>query len=88
VVAHSPAAAAFHPGDVIIGVTRPRTAVKAGPFGPALIDEIATHHAGDWVRFTVHRGAQYLRVTLKLGSRIDPSAASTLPSTDDKIAVV
>ena len=88
VVAHSPAAAAFHPGDVIIGVTTPRTAVKAGPFGPALIDEIAAHHAGDWVRFTVHRGAQYLRVTLKLGSRIDPSAAATLPSTDDKIAVV
>jgi len=88
VVSHSPAAAAFRVGDVIVGVTGPRAARKAGLLGPALIDEIAAQHAGERVGFTVRRGSHYLRLTLKLGSVTDPSATATAPLVDPKIAVV
>jgi hypothetical protein len=88
VVSHSPAAAAFRVGDVIVGVTGPRVARKAGLLGPALIDEIAAQHAGDRVGFNVRRGTRYLRLRLKLGSLIDPSASATAPSIDSEVALV
>jgi hypothetical protein len=88
VVSHSPAAAAFRVGDMIVGVTGPRAARKANLLGPALIDKIAAQHAGDRIHFTVRRGAHYLRLTLRLGSVTAPSAKATAPLTNPKIATV
>lgn len=88
IVRHSPAAAAFHIGDVIVGLTAPRTSRNANLLGPALIDEIAAQHAGDRVSFAVRRGTRYLRLTLRLGSLIDPSAPTTAPAIKSGFALV
>jgi hypothetical protein len=88
VVPNSPAAAAFHVGDVIVGLKGPRTTRKHEPLGPALIDDIATQHAGDRISFAVRRGDHYLRLPLKLGSRIDPSATAAAPSLDARVALL
>ncbi len=85
---HSPASATFHTGDVIVGLTAPRTANDTKPLGPALIDEIAAQHAGDRISFAVHRGSAYLRLTLKLGSLVDPSGPATAPAIHTNFAVV
>ena len=88
VIPRSPAAAAFRAGDVIVGLTGPRKAKTANLLGPALIDDIAAQRAGDRVRFAVLRGGEYLSVTIRLGSLLDPSATSAVPSADPTVALV
>ena len=88
VVPHSPAAAAFRVGDVIVGLTAPYAPKPTKLLGPALIHEIAAQHAGERVGFNIRRGNQYLRLTLRLGSLIDPSAPGTAPSINNKFALV
>jgi hypothetical protein len=87
-ITHSPASAAFHTGDVILGLTAPRTAENSTPLGPALIDKIAAQHAGDRLSFAIHRANKYLRLTLRLGSLIDPSAPATAPAIHSTFALV
>jgi len=88
VVPRSPAAGAFRVGDVIVGLRGPRTAKPSNLLGPALIDDIAAQRAGDRVRFAVLRGGEYLPVTIRLGSVLDPSAVSAVPSVDPSTAFV
>ena len=88
VVPRSPAAGAFQVGDVIVGLRGPRTVKTSNLLGPALIDDIAAQRAGDRVRFAVLRGGEYLPVTIRLGSLLDPSAASAVPSADPTVALV
>ena len=87
-ITHSPASAAFHAGDVIVGLTAPRAAKNTNLLGPALINKIAAQHAGDRISFALRRGSQYLRRTLRLGSLIDPSAPATAPTLHSKFALV
>jgi len=77
VIQHSPASAVFRPGDVIVGLKAPRTTRNTNLLGPLLIDKIAAQHAGDRISFAIHRKSHYLRLTLRLGSLIDPSAPGT-----------
>lgn len=86
-ITHSPAAAVFRPGDVIVGLRGPRTTHNTNLLGPALIDKIAAQHAGDRVSFSVHRGSAYIRLTLRLGSLIDPSAPNTAPAIHSNFAL-
>lgn len=88
IITHSPASTAFRTGDVIVGLTAPRTATNTNLRGPALINKIAAQHAGDRISFAVHRGDTYLRITLKLGSLIDPSAPRTAPAIHSNFALV
>jgi hypothetical protein len=78
-VTHSPAAGVVRAGDVILGVAGPRSAGNTNPLGPALIDKIAAQRAGDQISLVVHRGGRYLRLRLRLGSIIDPSAPHRAP---------
>jgi hypothetical protein len=87
IITHSPASTLFHTGDVIVGLTAPRTADTTNLLGPALIDRIAAQHAGDRVSFAVHRGNAYLRLTIRLGSLIDPSAPTTAPAIHSAFAL-
>jgi hypothetical protein len=88
IVPHSPAAGAFRVGDVILGLRAPRTPRRTSLLGPALINKLAAQGAGERVRFTIRRGSQYLRLTLRLGSLIDPSAPGTAPSINPKLALI
>ena len=88
VIPHSPAATVFHAGDVILGLTPQRTPWKANLLGPALIDQIAAQQAGQRIVFTVHRGAAYLRLPLKLGSMTDPSGPGTTPNLNPNFALI
>lgn len=88
IIRHSPASAAFHTGDVIVGLAAPRAAKSTNLLGPALIDKIAAQHAGDRISFAVHRGNEYLRLTLRLGSLIGPSAPATAPAIHSNFALV
>jgi hypothetical protein len=88
VVPGSPAAKPFRVGDVIVGLTGPRTARTANLLGPALVDDVAAQQAGDRVRFAVLRDGRYLPVTIRLGSLLDPSATSAVPPTDPSVALV
>ena len=88
IVSHSPASAAFHSGDVIVGLTAPRTATNTNLLGPALINRIAAQHAGERISVAVHRGNTYLRLTLRLGSLVDPSAPTTAPAIHSTFALV
>jgi hypothetical protein len=85
VVPNSPAARAFQVGDVIVGLTGPRTARLTNLLGPALIDKVAAQRAGDRVRFAILRDGRYLPVTVRLGSLLDPSATAAVPPTDPSI---
>jgi hypothetical protein len=87
-ITHAPASATFRTGDVIVGLTAPRTATNTNLLGPALIDKIAAQHAGDRISFAVLRGSHYRRITLRLGSLIDPSAPGTAPTIYSKFALV
>ena len=87
-ITHSPASTAFHTGDMIVGLTAPRAAKSTNLLGPALINKIAAQHAGDRISFAVHRGSKYLRLTLKLGSLIDPSAPATAPTLRSNFALI
>jgi hypothetical protein len=88
IITHSPASAVFHTGDVIVGLTAPRAAQNTDLLGPALIDKIAAQHAGDRISFAIHRGDKYLRLTLRLGSLIDPSGPSAAPTANPNFALV
>ena len=88
VVPRSPAAGRFRVGDVILGLTPARTAWKNNLLGPALIDQIAEQGAGERVIFTVHRGAEYLRVPLRLGSLTDPTGPGISPTLNPNFALV
>jgi S1-C subfamily serine protease len=88
VLSHSPAAAVFRVGDVIVGLKGPRHARTTDLMGPSLIDKIAAQRARDRVVFAVLRGAEYRRVSLTLGSLIDPSAPGTAPSIRSAFALV
>jgi len=88
IITHSPASVAFQRGDVIVGLTAPRAVTNTNLLGPALINKIAAQHAGDRISFAVHRGNTYLRLTLKLGSLIDPSAPTTAPAIHSNFALV
>lgn len=88
IITHSPASAAFHTGDVIVGLTAPRAAKNTDLLGPALINKIAAQHAGDRISFATHRGNKYLRLTLRLGSLIDPSGPSAAPTANPNFALV
>ena len=88
IITHSPASSAFHTGDVIVGLTAPRAANNTNLLGPALINTIAAQHAGDRISFAVHRGSAYLRLTLRLGSLIDPSAPTTAPAIHSHFALI
>lgn len=87
-ITRSPAAAVFHTGDVILGIRAPRAAGGTNVLGPALIDKIAAQHAGDRISVAVHRGSRYLRLTLRLGSLIDPSAPGKAPTIQANFALV
>ena len=88
VITHSPASAAFHIGDVIVGLTAPRAAKISNLLGPALIDKIAAQHAGDRLSFAIRRGNTYLRLELRLGSLIDRFAPATAPAIHSNFALV
>jgi hypothetical protein len=88
VIPHSPAAAVFRVGDEILGLVPRRAPWKANLLGPALIDQIAEQNAGERVVFTVHRGTDYLRVALRLGSLIGPSGPGAAPSFNPNFALV
>lgn len=88
ILTHAPASATFRTGDVIVGLTAPRTTTDTNLLGPALIDKIAAQHAGDRISLAVLRGSHYLRITLRLGSLIDPSAPGRAPTSYSKFALV
>jgi hypothetical protein len=88
IITHSPASSAFHIGDVIVGLTAPRAVKNTNLLGPALVNKIAAQHAGDRISFAVHRGSAYIRLTLRLGSLIDPSAPTTAPAIHSNFALV
>jgi hypothetical protein len=73
---------------MIVGLTAPRAAKNTNLLGPALINKIAAQHAGDRISFVVHRGNKYLRLALKLGSLIDPSAPATAPTLRSNFALI
>jgi hypothetical protein len=87
VVPHSPAAAHFRVGDVIVGLT-PERPWKRNLLGPALIDQIADERAGTRVVFTIHRGSDYLKLPFRLGSVIDRSGPGTAPATNPNFALI
>jgi hypothetical protein len=87
-ITRSPASAVFKYGDVIVGLTTPRAVRDTNLLGPALIDKIAAQHAGERISFAVLRDGHYLRLTLRLGSLIDPSAPTTAPTIRTKFALV
>jgi hypothetical protein len=87
VIPHSPAAKLFRVGDVIVGLT-PARPWKGNLLGPALIDQIAEERAGKRIVFTVHRGANYLRLPFRLGSLIDHSGPGTTPATNSNFALI
>jgi hypothetical protein len=88
VVPHSPAAAVFRPGDEILGLTPAGAPWKNDLRGPALIDQIAEQEPGDRVVFTVHRGTDYLRLRLRVGSLIGPSGPGAAPTLNPNFALV
>jgi hypothetical protein len=88
IIAHAPASPSFRAGDVIVGLTGPRTATNTNLLGPALINKVAAQHAGDRISLAVLRGSHYLRITIKLGSLVDPSAPGTAPTAYSKFALV
>jgi hypothetical protein len=88
VVPHSPAAAVFRAGDEILGLTPARAPWKNDLRGPALIDQIAEQHPGDRVVFTVHRGTDYLRLRLRVGSLIGPSGPGAAPTLNPNFALL
>jgi S1-C subfamily serine protease len=88
VLSHSPAARVFRVGDVIVGLSGPRHARTTDLLGPSLIDKIAAQRARDRITFAVLRGGEYLRVGLRLGSLIDPSAPGKAPSIRSTFALV
>jgi hypothetical protein len=80
IAAHSPAASAFHTGDIIEavrGARHPKS--EQHLLGPAIVDEVETLKAGTQVSFLVDRGGRFLTITVRLGSIIDPSALAAEP---------
>jgi hypothetical protein len=78
----------FRVGDVILGLTAPWIPRRTNLLGPALIDKIAAQRAGGRVVFAVHRGADYLRLELRLGSLIDPSGPGSASTVYPSFALV
>jgi hypothetical protein len=79
VVPGSPAAGVLHPMDVLTGVVGTK-ARRVSVGGPAVIDELASHYAGDTVQLQITRGGKPETVTVKLASRASPKAISASAS--------
>ncbi len=84
VIPGSPAAGVLKAGDILRGVTGPPIASHG--LGPAVLDELGTHRAGDVVGLQIQRGSALRFGTIKLGTLADPNAISAgfnLPSTSN-----
>jgi hypothetical protein len=91
VVSGSPAAGVFKQGDVILELKNApqlTTGRTVGSLGPKLFDQLATLNAGARAVFSVARGPNVLTLSVKLGSLIDPSAASGFPPNDYRVSAI
>lgn len=76
VIPGSPAAGVLLPGDVIASASGSYNPAGKTLNGPAVVDEIASHLAGDTVQLRVYRAGNPMTVTVRRGTLASPQAAS------------
>jgi hypothetical protein len=74
VISGSPAAGILEPGDILRAVAGPHIASHG--LGPAVLDELGMHKAGNIVRLLVQRGGTLRYATVRLGTLADPRAVN------------